>query len=101
MDVLDPRWGIEYAFVYGSFANHTETGNSDIDLFIIGSVGLRKLSAPLRKLSQTLNREINPSTYSKSSYLSKLKDGDAFILEVTTSRKIWIVGSADEFAKLA
>lgn len=98
---LESIGGIEYAFVYGSFANNTATANSDIDLFVIGSVGLRQLSAPLRKLSQSLNREINQNTYSKSSYIKKLKSGDAFILEVTNSKKLWIAGSADEFAKLA
>jgi len=101
VDALEPVKGIEYAFVYGSFAKHKATGDSDIDLFVIGSTGLRSLASPLRKLSQSLNREINPSVYSESSYIKKLEDGDAYISNVTNSKKLWIIGSENELRELA
>jgi predicted nucleotidyltransferase len=101
VDALESIQGIRYAFVYGSFANNEATSDSDIDLFVIGSTGLRQLASPLRKLSQSLSREINPVTYTKSSYIEKLHNGDAFINEVAKSKKIWIIGSEDDFAKLA
>ncbi|MEX0326584.1 MAG: nucleotidyltransferase domain-containing protein [Puniceicoccaceae bacterium] len=98
---LTPLAGIEFAFIYGSFARHEASSESDIDLFVIGSIGLRGLASPLRNLSQSLNREVNASTYSKSSYIEKLNEGDAFIQSVQNSPKLWIIGTEDEFGDLA
>ena len=100
-EALTPLEGIEFAFIYGSFARYEAKSGSDIDLFVIGSIGLRDLASPLRRLSQSLNREVNASTYSKSSYIEKLNQGDAFIQSVKNSPKIWIVGTEDEFVNLA
>lgn len=98
---LTPLKGIDFAFIYGSYARQEAKSESDIDLFVIGSIGLRQLASPLRKLSQSLNREVNASTYSKSSYIEKLNEGDAFIQSVQNSPKIWIIGTEDEFGNLA
>lgn len=93
--------GIEMAFVYGSFATGTATSRSDIDLFVIGSAGLRQLAPRLRPLAEMLDREINPSAISPQSYTERLRAGDAYITDVTAKPKLWIIGSDDELAKLA
>ncbi len=100
-EALKPVDGIEFAFVYGSFASGTATPQSDIDLLVIGSVGLRQLTPRLRPLSETLGREINPGTISRQSYTEKLRAQDAYITDVTAKPKLWIIGNDDEFAKLA
>ena len=43
-EALDGLPGIEFAFAFGSQASGTAKEESDIDLFIIGSVGLRALA---------------------------------------------------------
>lgn len=98
---LDGLDGIELAFVYGSYAEGTATAESDIDLFVIGSVGLRKLSPRLPQVAHTMNREINPSVMSTTAYQEKLRSGDAYIRNVTKGNKLWIVGSDDELAAMA
>jgi predicted nucleotidyltransferase len=98
---LDGLDGIELAFVYGSYAEGKAAAESDIDLFVIGTVGLRQLSPRLREVADTMNREINPSVMSAASYTEKLKFGDAYIRNVTKGKKLWIVGSDDEFAAMA
>ena len=60
-DALDGLDGIELAFVYGSYADGIAGADSDIDLFVIGSVGLRKLSPRLRAVAEPMHREIIPS----------------------------------------
>ncbi|MBC2594622.1 MULTISPECIES: nucleotidyltransferase domain-containing protein [Ruficoccus] len=100
-EALRPVEGIDLAFVYGSFASDTATAQSDIDLLVIGSVGLRQLAPRLRPLSATLGREINPNAISPQSYAEKLRARDAYITDVTTKPKRWIIGSDDELAKLA
>ena len=83
---LEGLSGIEIAFVFGSTADESETADSDIDLLIIGNVGLRSLSPKLRPLSQTLNREINPYVSSSKSFRDKVKSGDAFAASGRYSR---------------
>lgn len=100
-EALDSLEGIEQAFVYGSYAAGTAGAESDIDLFIIGDVGLRKIAPRLRKVADTMDREINPSVMSCKTYQQKLKSGDAYIHNVTKGEKLWIVGSEDELAAMA
>ncbi len=92
---------IELAFVYGSFAEGAPKANSDVDLFIIGSIGLRTLAARLRKVADQLNREINPTVFSPASYRDKLAAKDAYICNVTEGAKLWIIGNDNEFAAMA
>lgn len=93
--------GVELAFVYGSFADGTPGPESDIDLFVIGSTGLRQLVPRLKTVSETMNREVNPTVISVESYCEKLKGGDAYITIVTNGNKLWIVGSDDELRAMA
>lgn len=93
--------GIDVAFVYGSYAEGTARAESDIDFFVIGTVGLRQLAPRLREVADTMNREINPNLMSSASYHDKLKSGDAYIHNVTKGNKLWIVGNDNELAAMA
>ena len=93
--------GIELAFVFGSIANGSENAQSDVDLFIVGSAGLRKLSPSLRPLAEELRREFNPYVISSESLARKAKAKDTFIMKVLESPKLWIQGDADELAAMA
>ena len=50
----DPK--IQFAFVFGSVAAGTAKAESDLDLFVIGSIGLRKLSRLLVGCSDRVSR---------------------------------------------
>jgi predicted nucleotidyltransferase len=100
-DALEGLKNIELAFVFGSFASEEETAQSDIDLIVIGGIGLRTLAPPLRELSAELGREINPYVISSKNFALKLETGDAFIVDVMSKAKLWIRGGADELTKLA
>src|SRR6516164_138836 len=52
---------IACAFVYGSIARHEEHATSDVDLMVIGTVGLGDLAPSLRKAEKRLGREVNVS----------------------------------------
>jgi predicted nucleotidyltransferase/DNA-binding HxlR family transcriptional regulator len=92
--------GVDMAFLFGSQAAGTATSGSDVDLLILGSVGLRKLSPKLRHLAQSLGREINPLCLTTEEWVQKLARGEAFILRVASEPKIWLKGSEDELGKL-
>lgn len=91
---------IELAFVFGSVANGEARSDSDLDLLILGKIGLRTLAPRLRELSSTLGREINPLVISRQSLAEKASRGDAFITNLLASPKIWIIGSSDELGVL-
>jgi predicted nucleotidyltransferase len=84
--------GIECAFVFGSFAKGSEKSHSDIDLIIIGSLGLRHLSSKLKSLTFKFGREINPHVYSKKTWLEKLKRKDHFATSVLAEKKVFLIG---------
>ncbi|HEY6369602.1 MAG TPA: nucleotidyltransferase domain-containing protein [Candidatus Sulfotelmatobacter sp.] len=55
---------IACAFVYGSIARREEHATSDVDLMVIGTVGLWDLAPSLRKAEERLGREVNVTNYS-------------------------------------
>jgi len=85
---------IELAFIYGSYAENTETVKSDIDLFIIGSVSGRKLHSLLRKLANSYGRKINPALYTADEY--KKKRNGHFISAVLKKPKIMLKGNQND-----
>ena len=50
---------IKIAFVFGSISEGRETSESDVDLFVIGSLGMRNISSLLSGTADKIGREIN------------------------------------------
>lgn len=98
---IDEIEGIEMAFVFGSTASGKAKAASDVDFFVVGSVGLRKLAPKLRTVSESSGREINPYTITAKGFTEKAASGDAFIQSVLNAPKLWIKGSDDELAAMA
>ncbi|OGK11384.1 MAG: toxin-antitoxin system toxin subunit [Candidatus Riflebacteria bacterium GWC2_50_8] len=92
--------GIEFAFVFGSFASGEETPESDIDLFVIGKTGLRALSPQLSEPARILGREINPHVMDLQEFMKRKASGEHFVVRVFESKKIMIIGNEDDLIKL-
>jgi predicted nucleotidyltransferase len=90
---LDKLAGIEYAFIYGSYAKGEEKADSDVDLLIIGDVDMDRLDSNLGKLEKTLGREINYVLYSMEEFKSKKKAKDGFLRDVLSGKKIMLAGA--------
>ena len=90
---------IDCAFVFGSIARGEERSTSDIDLMIIGRVGLADISSPLRKVEKQLQRPINPHIYTRKELAQKLKAGHHFLRAVLDQEKIFILGTPDGLAR--
>jgi predicted nucleotidyltransferase len=93
---LSAELKIKIAFVFGSFARKEEKAASDIDLMVIGDIGLRKLTGLLMDVSEKLGREINPYRLTESEFIKRKKEKDHFLQEVLQSPKIFITGTEDE-----
>ena len=70
------------AFVYGSIARREELATSDVDLMVIGSVGLADLAPSLGRAEKRLGREVNVTSYSVEEFRKKVTEGDHFLRTV-------------------
>lgn len=84
---------IDCAFVYGSVARSREHALSDVDLLVIGTVGMADLAPALRKVESRLGREVNTTSYSASEYRKKMAAKDHFLSEVLRGPKEFVKGS--------
>jgi predicted nucleotidyltransferase len=88
---------IEVAFVFGSFAKGNENAASDIDLIVIGDLGMRALTKLLSGLQGKIGREINPHIFLDEEFRSRLKTKDHFISSVMGEEIKMIKGDIDEY----
>ena len=84
------------AFVFGSIARQREMSESDVDLFVIGDLGLRKLVGLLSGVSDKIGREINPHVITVKELKKRLAQKDHFITRVLEEPKIFIIGNENE-----
>ncbi|RJX16889.1 MAG: toxin-antitoxin system toxin subunit [Desulforudis sp.] len=90
---------IQYAFIFGSFACHEQNAESDVDMMIIGELGLREVTALLSEAgaANLISREINPFVLTAEEFRKRKAAGDHFISQLIGSQKIFLVGNQDEF----
>lgn len=91
---------ISYGFIYGSIARGDESEKSDIDLFLVGNLGLREIASILNTVGGDVGREINPTVYSEKELKKKLKEENPFLKEVFQRPKIWLIGGENDFKKM-
>lgn len=96
--LTDPR--IEWAFVFGSIARGEETAGSDIDLMIIGNLGLRAVTSLLSGVADQIGREINPHVLRRAEFLKRKAAGESFLMRVLAAPKVFAVGDPHEFEAL-
>ncbi len=91
-EALD-REGVKVAFIFGSLARGRENAGSDVDLMVIGTIGLRPLSKWLLGVSDQIGREINPVVWSLYEFRQRQKEGNHFLSNVLESPKLFVIGS--------
>lgn len=87
---------IQVAFVFGSIADGKETADSDVDLFVIGQLGLRGISELLSGISEKIGREINSHVMSVNAFRKRIETGEHFISRVIESPKLFILGTEND-----
>lgn len=95
---LEPLKGrISEAFVFGSVAKGQDSAASDVDLMVISDeLSYADLFSALEPATQTLDRPINPTVYSRAELDKRLKEGNAFATRVLQGEKIWLIGGENE-----
>lgn len=90
--------GIDYAFVFGSFANDRYSSDSDIDLFVVGNKSGMELTKAIKPVERKLNREINCVIWPLKDL--KKKSQSSFIKEIAKKNVIMAKGDEDELRKI-
>ena len=93
--------GVEFAFIYGSFAKGKENSLSDIDLLIVGDPDEDRIVEALDRLEAQLKREINFKLLTRDDFLSGLHRHDAFLREILKDRIIMVIGGEDGLRRMA
>ncbi|MCY7386525.1 MAG: nucleotidyltransferase domain-containing protein [Burkholderiales bacterium] len=92
---------IEVAFIFGSQATGATNAGSDIDLLVIGDAAFKEIVRAVYEAQTSLVRDINPKVFSPAEWRANLKSKDAFVRDVIAKPKIFLMGNADDLAKLA
>src|SRR5438552_1764472 len=95
-NALQKEKNIGIAFVFGSFAHSRERAHSDVDLVVIGGVGLRQLMKLLSGVSEKIGREINPHVFTPAEFRRRKGIGDHFVRSVLAEPRIFIIGDEHE-----
>ena len=92
--LMDKR--IRMAFVFGSIARGEEKVGSDVDLMVIGQLGLRNLSRLLSGIEEKIGRELNPHVFREEELRKRVRAKEHFVSGVMDAPKIFIIGSQRE-----
>ena len=87
---------INVAFVFGSVARSEEKAQSDVDLMVIGSVGLRQLTKLLAGVSGQIGREINPHIITVEEFRQRKNARDHFLTTVLSEPRLFVKGNDHE-----
>lgn len=96
----NPDIHIDIAFVFGSLANGHGNARSDVDIMIIGDVGLKDVTALLSGVSQQISREINPYVMNLGEYKKRKDEKEHFVMTVSASPKLFVIGNEDDLEKM-
>ena len=101
-DTLEPFWErIDLAFIYGSVARGERTAQSDVDVLVVGSVGMADLALPLRELEQILQIPVNVTRFTRAEFQDKWRRENHFLRTILRGQKIFLKGSDHELADIA
>ncbi len=89
------------AFVHGSIARREEGATSDVDLMVIGSVGLADVAPTLAKVEKRLGREVNVTDYSVEEFRKKVTEGDHFLTTVLKGSVQFVKGEQRDLDAIA
>jgi DNA-binding transcriptional ArsR family regulator len=87
---------IRVAFVFGSLASGAERAHSDVDLMVIGSIGLRQLTKLLSGVSARVGREVNPHIMTIGEFKKRREARDHFLTTVLAAPRLFVKGNEHE-----
>ncbi len=84
--------GVEFAVVFGSMASGTANASSDVDLLLVGEIGLRDVVKRLAMAHDALGREINPVVWTRAEFRQRVRKRDHFLMRVLEGPRVPVIG---------
>jgi len=91
---------VQIAFVFGPVADGTARPDSDIDLMVIGRLGMRELTRLLKGAAEEAGRVVNPHVLTAAEFRRRVSQKEHFVRTVLAGPKIVIKGREDDLARL-
>jgi predicted nucleotidyltransferase len=88
--------GLSHAWIYGSFAKGGADANSDLDLLLVGRPDQQQLAAALRRVEESLNRQINYTVLTLPELERRLAEQDPFLTDIWNGRRISLIGATED-----
>lgn len=92
---------IKSAFIFGSIGKGEDSGLSDIDLLVVGSISGRQLSTLLTPARSIIDREINQLVMTPGEFKKRLRARDNFLTTIIKQPKIFLIGDESVLKDLA
>jgi predicted nucleotidyltransferase len=89
---------IRLAIVFGSVAAGTTTAFSDVDLMIVGDIGLRAVTRLLSGVNAVVGRELNPVVLSRDEFVRRREASDHLVTSVLKGPRLFVIGDDDDLA---
>jgi len=90
--------GLDYAFIFGSYAKDDFRAESDVDVYIIGEIDDDKLHTIINKTEKLIQKEINTHVCSLNEFKRKLKE--SFFEKDVVKKYLLIFGDGNEFTEI-
>lgn len=87
---------IRFAAIYGSFAKGANHARSDVDLLVVGTVGMEEAIAAITPLEGRIGREISVRLYSPEEFRQRRGEKDSFVERVIAGELVPILGKLDD-----
>jgi uncharacterized protein len=92
---------VQIAFVFGSISQGKEIADSDMDLFVIGQLGMRAVSTLLSGVAEKIGRKINSHVMTRDEFNKRRTAKEHFLASVINSPRLFIVGTEDDLKTMA
>jgi DNA-binding transcriptional ArsR family regulator len=97
---LEKEKRINVAFIFGSLAQSREQAHSDIDLLVVGDIGLRDVTKLLSGIADKVGREINPKVFTSQEFRRRKRSDDHFLNRVLADPRIFVIGNEHELGTM-
>ena len=87
-EALSKIYGLEEAYLFGSYARDKMDISSDIDLLVIGSHSSLSAQKAINKIQQEISRDINVINLTKKELAEKRKKKNPFIKDIFSKKII-------------
>jgi predicted nucleotidyltransferase len=94
-EALQKLRGMEVSFIYGSAATGRARADSDVDVFVLGTVSTIAASRAVAKVASRYGRQVNVTAYVRPEVEERLRAGDPWMLDVLQGPKLFLIGSDD------